>query len=121
MKTKHLFLLATLALTLFSCENNESYCNADFQYIVSGRTVTFSCNSEYHNGSIDNYAWDFGDGTILNDVGTSGTQTHAYNKPGDYVVTMWIVFRDAKNIIWGNNYLSANYKCVCTKTITINE
>ena len=71
MKTKHLFLLATLALTLFSCEypyeTQWDDCIVDFSYSINERTITVKsecvCPWEF-----ENYAWDFGDGKVVNEV-----------------------------------------------------
>lgn len=118
MKTKHLFLLSVLALTLFSCEypyeTEMQDFNIDFSYNITEKTVVF--HGEYEKVAQDqmiiNYAWDFGDGTIINEPGTNITQTHIYKDPGVYDVTFAVVWKNPKNITWAKQ---------CTKTITISE
>lgn len=105
MKTKHLFLLATLALTLFACEYPYPYetqwedCIVDFSYEVNGRTITVKsecvCPWEF-----ENYAWDFGDGDVINEPIVSETQKHTYEKAGEYKVSLHIAWKDPKNMIW---------------------
>lgn len=103
MRTKHLFLLATLALVLFSCEypyeTQVDDCIVDFAYEVNGRTITVTSKCVCP-GEFENYAWDFGDGEVINEPIVSGTQKHTYEKAGEYKVSLHIAWRDPKNTIW---------------------
>ena len=106
MKTKHLFLLATLALVLFSCEypyeTQVDDCVVDFSYEVNGRTITVNSKCVCP-GEFENYAWDFGDGDVINEPIVSGTQKHTYDKAGEYKVSLHIAWRDPKNMIWSKS------------------
>lgn len=108
MKTKHLFLLATLALTLFSCEPPYEEFFVDFSYNVSKQTVKFQGEHSY---GVESYTWDFGDGTVVNDV-NGKTQVHKYNKTGAYKVVLVVVWKDERNLTQSKR---------CEKIIEITE
>jgi PKD repeat protein len=59
--------------------------------------VTFDASASYApgepGGTIDQYAWDFGDGFD----GTGVIVTHAYNKPGSYSVTLTVTDNENLN------------------------
>jgi hypothetical protein len=57
---------------------------AAFTTSVSGTTVSFDASASGPN--IDDYDWNFGDGTELDDDGP--TPTHVFPGPGPYVVTL---------------------------------
>lgn len=52
--------------------------------IVNEETVTFIPKN---NWSANQFDWNFGDGTIINNV-SAGLQTHIYSMPGNYSVTL---------------------------------
>ena len=54
-------------------------------------TVTFDGSESYErfNGEIEEYKWDFGDGT----EGKGETVTHTYPYPGDYTATLRVINR----------------------------
>src|SRR2546422_3769135 len=51
-----------------------------------GQTVMFDASSSHDDGTITNYAWDFGDST----TGTGVTTTHAYTTANTYTVTLTV-------------------------------
>ena len=48
--------------------------------------TTDGSSSTGADGSIESYAWDFGDGT----TGTSRTESHVYTTPGEYTVRLTV-------------------------------
>ncbi|MCK4663895.1 MAG: PKD domain-containing protein [Bacteroidales bacterium] len=64
-------------------DNTTDLCKADFEYYISGNTVTFN---DLSLGSISDYFWDFGDGTYAYDADTS----HIYEEPGYYEVCLTV-------------------------------
>ena len=64
---------------------------ADFgttcDYLDCDFDATASTDSD---GTIDDYAWDFGDGQ----TGTGSTADHVYDKPGTYAVTLVVTDDD---------------------------
>ena len=53
-----------------------------------GSSVTFNASGSTDSGaSIEDYSWDFGDGTTADSHGTP-TDTHSYTNPGTYNVTL---------------------------------
>jgi PKD repeat protein len=55
------------------------------QTVSAGQLVNFSGEGSYDpDGNIENYVWDFGDGS----VGTGITISHTYDNPGIYTVTL---------------------------------
>lgn len=66
---------------------------ADPQEVVTGETVSFDgSDSDYKEGTIESYDWDFGDGT----TGSGETTTHSYDSAGDYVVELTVTTDDGK-------------------------
>ena len=58
---------------------------------TTGETVTFDASaSSDPDGTIDSYAWDFGDTT----TGTGETTTHAYTTAGTYTITLTVTDND---------------------------
>lgn len=57
---------------------------ADFTYTVNQLEATFTSTSTDSDGSIADYSWDFGDGS----VSTEAAPTHAFAEPGTYSVTL---------------------------------
>src|SRR2546422_411637 len=51
-----------------------------------GDTVMFDASSSHDDGTITNYAWDFGDST----TGTGVTTSHVYNTANTYTVTLTV-------------------------------
>src|SRR6185437_6188505 len=51
-------------------------------------SVTLTYGSTVSSGSIVNWQWNYGDGTPPVNATTGATQTHAYNPPGNYTVTL---------------------------------
>lgn len=67
--------------------------HADFTHdLTAARTAAFTDTSHGGTGTIDTWAWDFGDG------GTATTQnpTHVYAAPGTYEVTLTVETDDAE-------------------------
>lgn len=81
-------------------EINASIPVANFTYspsedIMAGETVTFNATDSYDlDGSIENYEWDFGDGTTLNT--TDSITTHVYVTPTmtGFNVTLEVIDND---------------------------
>lgn len=60
---------------------------ASFTSSVSGLTASLDASgSTDPDGTVDSYAWDFGDGS----TGTGATTSHAYTDPGTYTVTLTV-------------------------------
>ena len=56
-----------------------------------GASATFDASaSNDPQGSITDYSWDFGDGTSVDDTGTTATGTHTYASRGLYHVTLTV-------------------------------
>ena len=83
---------------------------ANFDYTISGLTVTFDASSSYDpdgspDGSIVSYEWDFGDGNSA--TTSSPIVQHTYTQSGNYTVTLTVTDNDG-------------VKSSTTKTITVN-
>ncbi|MCT2223272.1 PKD domain-containing protein [Microbacterium paraoxydans] len=68
---------------------------AAFTTAVAGLDVAFDASTSVPPGTttISDYRWDFGDGT----TGTGKTPSHAYAKPGTYVVKLTVT--DSQNLV----------------------
>jgi len=53
-----------------------------------GSNVTLTDGSTVSSGSIVNWQWNFGDGSASVNSATGASQTHVYNPPGNYTVTL---------------------------------
>jgi PKD repeat protein len=64
--------------------------------INEGDTILFSArNSSDNDGNIEEYHWNFGDGSSSNNVDAK----HTYDEPGDYNVTLTVVDNDGNKDI----------------------
>lgn len=57
-------------------------------YGDTGQTLNFTVVADDSDGSITNYAWDFGDGSTVESV--AATESHSYSSAGDYTVTVTV-------------------------------
>ena len=100
---------------------------SDSSFCKSG-TVIFSDSSSTTNGFINNYFWDFGDGTTSNAM----NPTHLFANPGVYLVMLIanssVGCADTAyktiNILQGNNITLTNNLFLCEgqgKTVSINS
>jgi PKD repeat protein len=55
----------------------------DFEVVVVGLAATVQVTTL---GPSSDYGWDFGDGDT---TGRGPRQTHAYDQPGEYDITLW--------------------------------
>ncbi len=69
----------------------------DASNICQGNASDFISNSTALNGTINSYAWDFGDTATTADVSTNENPSYTYSKPGEYIVSL-IVGSDAGDI-----------------------
>src|SRR2546422_1692596 len=70
----------------------------------TGTAISFDASGSHaSDGSITNYAWDFGDGTTATGV----TTAHSYSTPGSYTVTLTVTDNDG-----------ASNQATATKVIT---
>jgi len=80
-----LFAVMALALTFSACdrggEDPGDAPESDFTASVQGMDVTFTFTG---SGTVDDYAWDFGDGESSSDA----NPTHTYAAGGSYEVTL---------------------------------
>ncbi|MBC6401432.1 MAG: DUF5011 domain-containing protein, partial [Ekhidna sp.] len=88
MKRAVLFL-AIGAVSLFSCNNDDDESLPDapvavFDASVNGAAVTLTNSS---TGTIDSYAWDFGDGTTSTQKSPG---PKSYTKTGEYTITLTV-------------------------------
>lgn len=68
--------------------NNSGIANAAFNYTVSPSNIfDYSFDASTSTGSIQNYVWDFGDGTVGNGVNVN----HTYTSAGAYTVELILV------------------------------
>ncbi len=63
-----------------------SDCNADYSYVKTWKSVTFTNLSTSSNPSTASYSWDFGDGN----TSTQQSPTHQYANSGTYNVSLLI-------------------------------
>jgi len=84
---------ATSTKTVLNRAPSASFSYApDFPKV--GETVTFNTSESYDlDGSIVNYLWDFGDGSLLLNT-TNPTTTHSYSILGNYTVTLTVTDND---------------------------
>lgn len=59
----------------------------------AGQTITFTNTSSTSDGTITKWAWNFGDGTIVN-AANGQNQTHTYTAMGDYTVKLAVTTAD---------------------------
>ena len=79
---------------------NQEVCETSF--------VTFDASASTYPGSeIENYVWNFGDGT----VGRGLAPSHRYTKPGTYDVTLTVM---------GSQYGSCSFKDTDSMTVTVH-
>ncbi|QLD88701.1 PKD domain-containing protein [Natronomonas salina] len=64
----------------------EASVTASEQTVEPGDEVTFDASDS--EGDVDSYGWDFGDGTTVEDG--SPTETHTFDSPGEYEVTLTV-------------------------------
>ncbi|MFP4622838.1 MAG: PKD domain-containing protein [Gemmatimonadota bacterium] len=64
--------------------------SADFTYSASDLTVDFTDQSSDSDGTIDSWAWDFGDGA----TSTAQNPSHTYGAGGTYTVTLTVTDDD---------------------------
>jgi PKD repeat protein len=62
----------------------------DFTSSVSGMTAQFTSAAADEDGTVESYAWAFGDG----DTSTEGDPSHTYDGPGTYDVTLTVTDDD---------------------------
>ncbi|WP_163337105.1 PKD domain-containing protein [Desulfopila sp. IMCC35008] len=66
---------------------------SSFEYTKDGSSVTFDASASYDaDGSIDEYRWDFGDGS--SSTGVTATASHTYSTTTDVPVTLTVVDND---------------------------
>lgn len=65
----------------------EPNTNPDIDLSVSGLTVTVDARGSTSDAAIENYIWQFGDGTRREGFGA----THTYTEPGTYTITLEVV------------------------------
>ncbi|MFT4009800.1 MAG: PKD domain-containing protein [Nocardioidaceae bacterium] len=63
---------------------------ADFTSSADGLAVQFTSTSTDADGTVETYAWNFGDGG----TSTAANPTHTYGNPGDYDVTLTVTDDD---------------------------
>ncbi len=76
-----IFCLMFAGVCLMGCKKEAP--EASFSFTVDEFTVSFTSAS---TGDIDDFAWDFGDGT----TGTGATTSHTYDAAGEYQVTLTV-------------------------------
>lgn len=64
--------------------------DANTTTVASGTPISFDASGSTDGGSIDDYAWSFGDGMSA----TGSTATHTYTDPGSYDVTLTVTDDD---------------------------
>ena len=70
-------------LSIYDCDILPT---ADFDYTISGTTVTFLNNSQ--EGT--NYSWNFGDNDLMPSTSTEESPVFEYAQPGQYTVTLTV-------------------------------
>jgi len=85
-------LLLLSAIFLFIGSNLRAQCSALFEYVVDGTDVAFEAFTEPGPGDVDNYLWDFGDGST--DEGDDDPN-HDYTEVGEYEVCLTVIFEDS--------------------------
>jgi parallel beta-helix repeat protein len=77
--------------------------------------VTFNGTESFDlDGTITDYSWDFGDGTI----GSGITPTHAYNSDGDYIIALTVTDDEGRT---GTNRASINISGLTPHKIPTNQ
>ncbi|MDE0184167.1 MAG: PKD domain-containing protein [Candidatus Poribacteria bacterium] len=104
----HHVLAQRIEITVNLIPDNESpvaVSRVSQRFLDTNEETTFdashSTDSPLNSQLIDTYVWDFGDGT----TGSGITATHAYSKPGRYLVTLTVTdlagnFGTAEREIW---------------------
>ena len=101
----HTYLVEGNYTVVLNVNDNDGFTNSTFKSIIIttrypfvsfiysptllivNQTVTFDASfSEPRGGTVDSYAWNFGDGTIITE--DSSTTTHAYITTGTFTVTL---------------------------------
>jgi len=101
----HTYLIEENYTVVLNVTDNDGFTNSTFKSItittryplasftysptfpIVNQTITFDASfSEPRGGTIDSYAWNFGDGTIITE--NIPTTTHAYTTTGTFTVTL---------------------------------
>ena len=73
-----------------------------------GDTVNFNATASSDDGTITNFAFDFGDGTAPLDPNTDPTVSHVFTTEGSFIVTLTVTDNDGNNVS-------------CTQTVTVGS
>jgi len=85
-----------------------------------GESVNFNASaSTDDDGTIDNYAWDFGDGNTL-DPNTDPTVSHAYQNSGTFIVTLTLTDNDGNTSTCTESVVVGTTPPVCDFTVSPN-
>ncbi len=112
MKNKISLVLVLITILFSACTKMPTACmSADKQNTEVGTTVSFqSCATE-----ADKITWDFGDGS----KGEGENASHAYTKPGNYLVTMSAFSKKDKK--WDKASSIVTVKDFVFKTLTLKS
>ena len=113
-----------LGTNFYSMEEVDDGDNNEVEEIIWDN-FTFQFDASESSGNIENYTWDFGDGTMFSGIEGS----HSYGLPGKYTVTLSIISSNGNSassqteitVNFDGFVISDNMECTCAPTAKVTH
>ena len=113
-----------LGTNFYSMEEVDDGDNNEVEEIVWDN-FTFQFDASESSGNIENYTWDFGDGTMFSGIEGS----HSYGLPGKYTVILSVISPNGNSassqteitVNFDGFVISDNMECTCAPTAKVTQ